>query len=297
MKFSTQTVAVALLTLPTFALAWGREGHQIVAAIAESRLTEKTQAEVRRILEGDSMSAVSVWSDVVRPQRRETAPWHYVNIHINEDVMDPNNCPGGDCVTTIISDLEALLRRADTLSDLERQEALKHLIHFIGDQSQPLHNANEDDLGGNTKTVAWYGRNMNLHSVWDTGIIRRERDIRSITVDDLCRELNAEIRPEQIRLWIQGTPVDWTNESHRVAIEFAYPGWSPEPDELYFRKSIGAVRVQLQKGGIRLAHVLNRVYDRDYRGELLINRPIEISENTAFTESAAFQQLLQAEEK
>lgn len=279
------------LCLPGFAAAWGRDGHTMIAAMAESRLTTTTLLKTRAILGGRPLAAVSVWADVVRRDRPATAPWHYVNIHINRDDMSIWDCPNNDCVPMIISDHEALLRRGDSLFDDERREVLQYLIHFVGDQAQPLHNANEDDQGGNDKKVVFFGRETNLHAVWDTGILRHHFSRLSIGGPRLAAELNAEIRPEQIRLWVQGTPIDWTNEAHRIAIEFAYPGWWPEMGDAYYEKNIGTVRVQLQKGAIRLAHILNRLYDPKYKGELPVLRALEFSDEADFPEAGGFQQL------
>jgi hypothetical protein len=282
-----------LFLIPSLAGAWGRDGHQMIAAMAESRLTPIAHERAREILNGQPLAAVSVWADVVRPNRRETAPWHYVDIHIDRDDLSIWDCPNNDCVSMIIMDHDALIRRGASLPAIEREEALKFLIHFIGDQAQPLHNANEDDLGGNTKRLTWFGRNTNLHAVWDTGFLRRYMEVKKVTAEEWAEELNREVRNEQIRLWIQGTPIDWSNEAHRIAIEFAYPGWSEELGEAYYEKGIGTVRVQLQKGAIRLAHTLNRLFDPSYKGELSIERELIFSDKTNFPEAAAFQQLVE----
>lgn len=286
-------ILMMIFLMPTAVFAWGRDGHRIVAAMAETRLTTTTLVATQELLAGRPLAEIAVWADVVRPDRKETEPWHYVNFHISRDTFDPADCPGGDCVTVIISDHEALLRRGDSLFDHELEEALKFLVHFVGDQAQPLHNANEGDLGGNTKEVEWFGRKTNLHSVWDSGFLRRYFELHSTGAEVLAAELNAEIRPEQIRIWTAGTPVDWTNDSHRVAIEMVYPGWAPVMSDAYYQKGIGTVRVQLQKGAIRLAHVLNRTFDPEYRGGLPINREMAFSEDADFPEAAPFQNLKQ----
>jgi hypothetical protein len=255
------TATLLFMAVPTAGFAWGRDGHEIVSTIAETRLTSKTLQVTREILGGASLAQVSTWSDQVRPDRPETAPWHYVNIHIADGSFDSQKCPEGDCVTGIIPRLAEQLRSWETMEPLQRKEALKHLIHFVGDQAQPLHNANEDDLGGNTKTIRWFGREMNLHSLWDSGFLDFELRTRGISAADLADELNREIRAEQIRHWTSGNAVDWTNDSHLAAVEFAYPGWSEDLGTAYFRKNIGPVRLQLQKGGVRLAYMLNDVFD------------------------------------
>jgi hypothetical protein len=264
---------------PLPAPAWGRDGHQIVAAIAESRLTTQTLQTVQAILgSAQPLAAVSVWADDVRPQRRETAPWHYVDFPIHTDSFDHARCPNGDCVTMIIDRHRKELASGTNTDPLRRSEMLRYLVHFIGDQAQPLHNANEyGDRGGNGKRVEFFGRQANLHSIWDTHILARYHEESGTTAGHTLNVLNAEIRPEQVRLWVRGTPVDWTTESNRAAIEMVYPGWSPVISRDYFLKSIGTIRLHLQKGGIRLAHVLNQTFDpHRYNGIPSIQRSSEI---------------------
>jgi hypothetical protein len=274
-------IASLLACLPVSSWAWGRDGHRIVAAMAESRLTPTALERVRAILgEDTTLASVSTWADEVRPRRRETAPWHYVNIPIEGvGVFEPELCPNDDCVTLIIGRMAAILADAPMYEPLEVEEALKFLVHFVGDQAQPLHNANEaDDRGGNAKRVVFLNRETNLHSLWDTGLIRHELDTRGLDAAAFGAELNEEIRPESLRRWVAGTPVDWSNEAHAVARDFAYPGWAPELGEDYFRKSIGAVRVQLQRGAVRTAHLLNRIFDTQYDGLPTIQRPFVLQD-------------------
>lgn len=277
---------------PSLLPAWGRDGHAIVAAVAEARLTTPTLTQVRAILgPGTTMAEVSVWADEVRRDRPDSAPWHYVNFHIREDVFDPAQCPNGDCVTLIIPKLRSRVSKEFPNSPMPRREAMMYLIHFVGDQAQPLHNANEDDLGGNTKKVDFFGAESNLHAIWDTKILQRHLKDRALSAEEFARELDAEIRPEQCRVWLQGDTVTWSNDGHRVAIEFCYPGWSPTITQEYYTKSIGTVRVQLQKGGVRLAHLLNQTFDPEYKTTSVSYRPAVITDNVPFPEAAPFKEL------
>jgi hypothetical protein len=269
-------VAATALTiaLPNRAEAWGRDGHQIVAAIAETRLTTKTLEAVQGILQSTApLAAVSIWADDVRPQRRDTAPWHYVDFPIHTDNLNFDLCPRGDCVTEIITRHSEELATDLDATPLEKEERLKFLVHFVGDQAQPLHNANEfGDKGGNDKRVQFFGRSANLHSIWDSQILSRYMLTSSMTPMQTLELLNSEIRPEQVRIWARGGPRDWTADSNRTAIEIVYPGWSPEITTDYYLKAIGTVRLQLQKGGIRLAHVLNKTFDPAYDGVPVMHR-------------------------
>ena len=88
-------IVAALLVLvssPGYALAWGWEGHRIVAEIAEQYLEPETARQVRELLAMDNattLAEVSTWADDIRGQRRETARWHYVNIPIHPPAGTP----------------------------------------------------------------------------------------------------------------------------------------------------------------------------------------------------------------
>jgi hypothetical protein len=73
---------VLMLLLPCVCLAWGGEGHQLVALIAEDHLTPQAKATVKDLLDGGNISDADVanWADEVRRERRDTVPWHFVNI-------------------------------------------------------------------------------------------------------------------------------------------------------------------------------------------------------------------------
>src|SRR5688572_25919855 len=82
---------ILLLNLTSSALAWNGEAHQLVAWIAEARLSEKAKADVKELLGGANLSDAEVvsWADEIRRERSETAPWHYVSIPIDSDGYDP----------------------------------------------------------------------------------------------------------------------------------------------------------------------------------------------------------------
>ena len=75
--------------------AWvrlGREGHEVVALIAE---LERAKA----ILGGTSLEEVASCADEYRRDHRETGPWHYINIPLADSKIDmARECPNGECV-------------------------------------------------------------------------------------------------------------------------------------------------------------------------------------------------------
>lgn len=73
------------------ALAWGFEGHQVIAAIARGSLTPAVRDRVERMLAADpdtltshDMPAGATWADRYRAAGHpETGSWHFVDIEID----------------------------------------------------------------------------------------------------------------------------------------------------------------------------------------------------------------------
>jgi hypothetical protein len=171
-----ETCSISLLFLlvsSLSALAWGRQGHIIVAEIAEQYFQVITTRQVRELLGLENVTTladVSVWADYVRLQRPETAPWHYVNIPGQVPSGEPSayafdrDCPGGNCVVAKINDFVRVLEDPMASSSLARLEALKFLVHLVGDIHQPLH-CIKDDRGGNEIRVVSNKKLTNLHAM------------------------------------------------------------------------------------------------------------------------------------
>ena len=259
-------VVVLLIGLPSRGFAWGGDGHQIVALIAEERLTPEAEAGVKELLGEANMSDAEVvsWADEIRRQRRATAPWHYVNIPAGAGAFDPNrDGNGGDNIIGKIAAFEKLLsdRKAP---QADRVEALKFLIHFVGDIHQPLHCVERNgDKGGNGRLVFFRERQkaVSLHLCWDSLILLHRK--QRTRVANYADGLNGKISGDQATAWAKGAAVDWANESQRVAVERVYAGVPADgpPPKLtneYIEKSGSVVDEQLQKAGVRLATILNR---------------------------------------
>jgi S1/P1 Nuclease len=67
------SLALLLLFLPSSLHAWGREGHEIIAIVAEQRLQPVVREKVLALLDGTSFTEAATWADKVRNQ--QTAPW------------------------------------------------------------------------------------------------------------------------------------------------------------------------------------------------------------------------------
>lgn len=263
---SALILVVALFDMPSDAFAWGTEGHRVVALIAASELSPSAKAQVESLLGGaaaSTMDDLSIWADKIKFQRHETSPWHYVDIEIESRGYDAaRDCPTGDCVVGQIERDERVL--ADrSLTPPVRAEALKFLIHFVGDIHQPLHCADNHDRGGNEVKVVLERHSTNLHAVWDNDVVKAlGRD-----PDAVAAELEQQIAPQQSAQWQRGSAADWANGSFQIARREIYGhlnGIESTDARIilsreYARAQSAIVSEQLEKAGVRLASILNRI--------------------------------------
>ncbi|HLY61663.1 MAG TPA: S1/P1 nuclease [Terriglobia bacterium] len=252
-------VACALVLASTSTLAWGPEGHRDIGAIVEKNLKPETLAAIKAMFGPyDTLAAVSVWADDIRDEHPETGPWHYIDIPLIASSIDMNrDCRNGDCVIAKIHEFEAVLKNKSA-DPTARRDALKFLVHFVGDLHQPLHCEDNGDKGGNTVQVIFFGQPMNLHAVWDGGILRREK----VYGLKLASDLNGRITPAEKTAWARGSIEDWAMEGHALAVQVAYGRLpheaTPNLGDDYFNAALPVVELQIEKAGVRLASILNR---------------------------------------
>lgn len=158
-----RTLAAAIALLPSVAFAWGGQGHQVVALIAQIHLTPEAKTEITKLL-GPGLNIydadVASWADQIKREQRATADWHYVNIPFDADGYDEardgrtKTGKTRDNVVHAINDQVAILSDA-TAPKEKRAEALKWVVHLIGDSTQPLHCAVRDKDGGGNGCKVW----------------------------------------------------------------------------------------------------------------------------------------------
>ncbi len=249
-----------ILTGPASAqpgLAWGHEGHRVVALIAEQYLTPASKARATDLLDGSMIDAVASWADEYRRDHQETGPWHYINIPLADSKIDmARECADGNCVLAKTEQFLAILKGPNADKDA-KAKALRFVIHFIGDLHQPLHDEDNGDKGGNTRQVMFDRHPDNLHRLWDTGLLQHINGNPAA----FAAELESRITPHDQAEWQKGSIQDWVMEGHRLAQTVAYGNLSdgnPAPiTAAYEQKADSAIEFQLEKGGVRLAYLLN----------------------------------------
>lgn len=165
---------VGMLVEP--AQAWNGFSHRLVAELAQARLSEAAQAALQALLaqeSGANLGRIAGWADTVReqPGHRHTSRLHYVNFPRGQCRFDrARDCPEGACIVAGIEHYSAILADPQRPAP-ERLEALKFVVHLVGDIHQPLHAGYFDDRGGNRFQIHIDGHGSNLHAVWDQQIL------------------------------------------------------------------------------------------------------------------------------
>jgi nuclease S1 len=254
-------LAVVVAVYPLRAMAWGTTAHQIVAIIAEDRLTPEVAREVKRLLHGKSMSEVAAMPDLWASKSPEQRAWHFVDIPLQAKSYDQRrDCVNDACLVKAVRRFESVLADRQQ-SDEKRQEALIYLIHLIADAHAPLHTADNHDRGGNDVRFAYGSTHGSLHSYWDTGLLAldrlspRERALRLLSSRDFSTPARGNIE-------------SWVNETHTLATQvYARVPKNHVRDPSYERWSLGVVDSQLLLAAARLQSDLIRLLGtRDFLG-------------------------------
>jgi len=280
-------LSLVLLT-PSPAFCWWELGHQAIARLAADYLTPAARTRISRILGvpdtpadvADAMAKASTWADEVKGETK-TGDWHYIDLTLEDKKSDiPLRCKDNDCAPARIRLFEAQLASHANDPRWSELDALRFLIHLVGDIHQPFHSASDADQGGNCEKLnPPIGLAKNLHALWDGEIVH------AILPDDktLAADLETDVdqmgsdRQKQLSA---GKEDDWTWESHLLAQEDIYgklhipveppvfpktcdeapieiSGFKPQVDGLYIDSMKPVVRAQLTKAGLRLAQILN----------------------------------------
>ena len=285
--------AVATLAnLPQLCLGWGQDGHRITAEIAERNLTPTALAETRKILGNESLAEIATWADEIRsdPTWDFAKAYHFISINDEEtwENVERVDEEEGDLLY-ILETLERYLRDPDSETfllkgvspgkssrlkakverEITRRDVLAFYVHFVGDLHQPLHVGRREEQGGNRIKVLWFDAEENLHSVWDEDLI----ESTNLSYTEFATFLNR-LTKEDRKKAAAGSYLDWAKESKEVR-EQVYD-FGPQRSNYYLNvvdppklgydyksKNLPLIRDRLQKGGIRLAALLNEIFSEE----------------------------------
>jgi hypothetical protein len=307
----------AALALAVPARAWDAEGHAAVALVAEKHLTPEARSQVVKILGSDDIASIASWMDQVRAAYFHQGPlgsdpeamkfnaefpkngeWHYVDLPLGLKAYDPNDsfARPDDVVHMIEAAVSVLEGGGD--KRITKREALCMLVHFVGDEHQPLHVGNgffsigadgnaklvldpaaakdlSNDKGGNTDYYG-HGKYEELHAYWDSNLVEKaahtdQPEKLAGVLDDLVAREGAGWKSSgDYHHWAE----EWATES-LVAARTAYSGITfgaekPDPQggiksiqitfsEGYDAACIPVAQQRLAQAGYHLAEILNAI--------------------------------------
>ena len=276
-----------------------------VLSLADKPVLNESEAAI--FIEA-GLACIASWADPpLKKERVYTSNWHFVDIPVNlrgqggpvVSAFDVTrecrmNDKRGDCAFLALKRLKPVLANQRELAG-SRAEALKFIVHIIGDLHQPLHcitdknNASNPsdhgDIGGNLKIVqfnvpAWEGnankdvnprwdQKWNLHSVWDEGLIDAYMGINNLNEDSYLILLLKPVdqNSEKVSQLQKGDLLAWMKESYSLAVNNAYKLPAPGSNDhryilqsTYYESNHDVVNQQLLTGGLRLAAYLNKTF-------------------------------------
>ena len=266
MKRLLSPVLAGLLSsvIATPVMAWGVQGHGLIAEVAQTRLSPQAQRQVNELLalEGhQQLVEIASWADQLRERDpdlgRRSARWHYINMAEqglpagqNCQYQAARHCHDRNCVVAAIEDQGK--RLADTtLPPAQRLEALKFVVHFVGDVHQPMHAGYGHDRGGNNLQVQYAGRGSNLHALWDSGMLRSRHWNNADYLQHLLALPAPTLNPDQ--------PQQWAENSCRIATADGVYPQRRQIGKAYVQHHLPRIEQQLRLAGEHLGALLNQL--------------------------------------
>ncbi|MDN3579399.1 S1/P1 nuclease [Mucilaginibacter flavus] len=254
------TLFVAVCYLPVQSMAWGTNGHRICGQIADSYLTPKARKAIQAILGNESIAITSNWADFIKsdPAYSYLYNWHFIDLDKAYTYPELQTYLKADTAVDAYTKMNFLIAelKKPATNKANKLLYLRMLIHIVEDVHQPLHTGHTSDKGGNDVKVQWFGKDSNLHSVWDSQLI----DNQQLSYTEYAAMVNHTTAAERAAL--QKAPIsEWWYESNQIA-EKLYTDVKPNENLTYKYnfKYIGLLNQQLLKAGVRLAGVLNQIF-------------------------------------
>ena len=259
-----------------------------MARIAAAHLTAAARIRIAKILNvpdsvdaiADALALGSTWADDTKKDTR-TEDWHFIDLTVQDSRSDiGKRCKDDNCVVARIRLFTAQLVAEKADGRWSELDALRFLVHFVGDVHQPLHAISDADLGGNCERIdPPINQAKSIHALWDGGIVNA-LEASDTTLASRIDTYIASLSERERNDFLAGSVDDWTWESHELARKLIYAklgipiepvlfpngcaeapaeitGFKAPVDSLYVDDMKPIVRDQLAKAGLRLARVLN----------------------------------------
>ncbi|PCJ67951.1 MAG: S1/P1 Nuclease [Bacteroidetes bacterium] len=257
MKVTRCFSLITVLFIASSVFAWGKTGHRVVGYVAQQHLTKKASKQIDKILTSYSLEMSGNYLDFIRADTnyRFMNSWHYVSIPDGKRYEDITPNSRGDVIAKI-EELILELKTKDFKIVKDEEFALMALVHLVGDLHQPLHVGLAEDRGGNSIKVQWFGKETNLHHVWDSEII----DDQQLSYTEFGNHINRGIDKSLVKVWQSTSVRDWAHESQDLRGACYDFGKFTNLRYRYTFRHLKTVETRLEQAGVRLAGLLNDIY-------------------------------------
>ena len=262
MKNIIQILLLSLIFItPTNSMAWGVLGHRIVGQIADCYLKSKAKNEIKSILGNESVAMSSNWMDFIKSDNtfKYLGNWHYINFAHGQSYTQVIEYLKKDTTVNVYTKINFVsneLKKKETPLEM-KQMYLRILIHLVGDVHQPLHCGRAEDSGGNDIKVTWFNKSLNLHSLWDSELI----EFQQLSFTEYANAINHP-SDEQLKTWQRDDLTKWVFESYQLSDELYKEAESnTKYSYKYNFDHVKTLNEQLLKGGVRLAGLLNQIFN------------------------------------
>ncbi|KAF7303550.1 putative nuclease S1 precursor [Mycena indigotica] len=265
---------------------WGTLGHATVAYVAQNFVEPEVAAWAQGVLNDTSSSYfanIASWADTFRATAagKWSAPLHFIDAQDSPptscNVNFARDCTAAGCSISAVANYTQRVGDG-RLTAANTAEALKFLVHFIGDITQPLHDE-ALDVGGNTITVTFDGFTTdNLHSDWDTFIPQKLIGGSSLAdAQAWATTLTTSIKSGAFKAlapgWVAasklsdpvGSATAWAADANALVCTVVMPNGVAALQQgdlfpTYYNGVVPTVELQIAKGGYRLADWLNKIF-------------------------------------
>lgn len=262
MKLRIVIAALCLAFVSAEAMAWSGLTHNAICHIADQHLTPEAKAKRNHYLR-HTLAYYASWQDEVAwsTEYAETRFWHAVRF----DAKNRFQYRDGRNAITHISRIWKEMRNGGykKLDDSTIIVNLKLLAHMVGDMHCPSHNMYDADPSPEVKrfSILHKGKKVYWHKFWDSSASTYFH--KSWTCQDYQKNLDV-LTPKQIAKMCKGTPEQWAKQNGKEMREpymllIRHTELSEMPAENIARM-IEIVDLQIQRGGYRLAHVINDIF-------------------------------------
>lgn len=245
-----------LVNLSLTALAFGPVGHQIVADIAYHNLKWSTRKKADKLLGKRGIIYTSSWADEIKSDSRYdfSYNWHFQNLRADmsrEELRHLYDHPKleGEFLFYALDSLSQHLK-----ANKNDAEALKFIVHLVGDMHQPMHMGRLEDRGGNDILIKWFGREIRLHQLWDTQMLESNQfsySEYSQYLQDKYQKQKKDFKKESLFDSI------WT--TYLLQLELYDYDYEDLNAYKYIYRFSDDIDQQLYRAGIQLARLLNSI--------------------------------------